>query len=325
MILLTGATGFLGRYLARELLDGGAELRLLARDPKSAALDEFRKRAEIVEGDLLDVSALEAATKGARKIVHAAAVVSFAKKRAAEMRRVNVGGTANVVNVALEAGVEKLLLVSSVAALGRSAEGQTLDETARWKESRFNTRYGRSKYLAELEVARGVAEGLPAVILNPCVILGAGDWARGTPKMFSRIDQGFGYYPAGTNAFVSAADVARTVVLALDSDYAKGERFVLAAEHWSYKDLFSEVARLLGKPAPKRRIPPGLARLAGALNERFAAVAGTEPVITRETARTSGASFFYENRKFLETFPQFSYTPVKQTLAESAAAFRAAC
>ena len=323
MMLLTGATGFLGRYIARAALAEGRPLRLFVRDENRPVLDEFRGKAEIAVGDVLDTPSLEAATRGVRQVVHAAAVVSFAKKRAREMYRANVTGTANVVNTALEAGVEKLALVSSVAALGRSADGQTLDESSRWQDSKYNTRYGRSKYLAELEAARGVAEGLPAVFISPAGILGAGDWGAGTPKMFWRIDKGFGFYPTGGNAFVGAADVARAVLLALDAGFGKGERFILAAEHWSYQELFAETARALGKMPPERRVPSGLARLAGRLNEIYAALTGAEPVITLETARTSGATFYYDNRKFLEAFPGFTYTPIKDVIKETAAAYRA--
>src|SRR3569832_927903 len=178
LVLVTGGTGFLGSYILQHLIDNGYPVRAIRRSAKplpwipAAILDQV----EWVDGDVLDVVALEEAKERVDTIIHSAAIVSFVKKDRREMYKVNVDGTANVVNMALEKNVRRLVYISSVAALGRTAGGGHVNEEKKWEEIKFNTNYAISKYKAELQVWRGISEGLEAVILNPSTILGFGDW-----------------------------------------------------------------------------------------------------------------------------------------------------
>ena len=180
MVFVTGATGLVGSHLVQALVQQGKPVRALYRSviPSFAGAD----KVQWVQGDILDVITLDEALIGVEQVYHCAAVVSFNPKRAEELYQVNVEGTANVVNASITAGVQKLLFVSSVAALGRMREGSAIDENMQWSPKANNSEYGRTKYLAEMEVWRGIGEGLKAVIVNPTIILGAGDWNSDLPK-----------------------------------------------------------------------------------------------------------------------------------------------
>ena len=175
-IFVTGGTGFLGSYLLRYLIHKGyTDIRALKRSTSSMALlGDVAHLIEWIDGDILDVVSLQESMQEVQQVYHCAAIVSYESGQADLMHEVNVVGTANVVNLALEMQVEKLVHVSSIAALGRSGKSKLLDESAKWEQSKFNTQYAISKHRAEMEVWRGIAEGLNAAIVNPSVILGSG-------------------------------------------------------------------------------------------------------------------------------------------------------
>jgi dihydroflavonol-4-reductase len=201
MIFVTGGTGFLGTHLLRELVARGEKVRALRRSiSKFFAGEKFVNEIEWVEGDVLDVSALEEAAAGCEKIYHCAAVVSFLPRDRERIMKVTVKGTANVVNVALQQQIKKLVHVSSVAAIGRGRNHEAVNEATAWEESRLNSSYSIGKYLAEREVWRGIAEGLNAVIVNPSFILGAGNWKEGTPQFFYNAWKGLKIYTGGGTA-----------------------------------------------------------------------------------------------------------------------------
>ena len=182
MIFVTGASGLLGSHLIQSLVAKGKMVRALYRNQ----IPSFKgaEKVQWVEGDLLDIISLEAAIEGAQQVYHAAAIVSFSPSKAAIMIKANQEGTANLVNICIDQKVEKLVFVSSVAALGRIREDAPIDETMHWTPETSNSIYGKSKYLAEMEVWRGMAEGLNIAIVNPVIIFGAGDWNKGSSEIF---------------------------------------------------------------------------------------------------------------------------------------------
>ena len=199
-ILVTGGTGFLGSYLLRILLKKGYQkIRALKRDSSDLSLvHNVKDQIEWVEGDLLDPESLGDAMEGVRQVYHCGAMVSFDPKQSNQMMRVNVEGTENIVNIALEIGIEKMVHVSSIAALGRTKETPNVNEETYFKRDENNSNYSISKYLSEQEVWRGIAEGLPAAILNPSVIIGSGFWNKGTGRMFQKVWDGLKFYPVGS-------------------------------------------------------------------------------------------------------------------------------
>ncbi|NNE55312.1 MAG: NAD-dependent epimerase/dehydratase family protein, partial [Flavobacteriales bacterium] len=227
MHLITGATGIVGTRLMLELLLKGESVRALRRASSNLSwperIFEFLGHSELfesiewVEGDVTDVESLIQAMNGVRFVYHTAAVVSFHRRDIDVMFKVNVEGTANVVNVAASSGVEKVCHISSTAAVGRSESGQLVTEETEWKDSPLNSAYAITKRNAEREVFRSQVEGLQTVVINPSVIVGPGDRKRSSAVIFSKVDEGLKFYPLGANAFVGVKDVARAAILLMES------------------------------------------------------------------------------------------------------------
>ncbi|HRI58261.1 MAG TPA: NAD-dependent epimerase/dehydratase family protein [Saprospiraceae bacterium] len=320
LILVTGGTGFLGSYLIRLLVQKGYKLRALRRAASAMDLvQEVAGQVEWVEADVTDIVALEDAFQGVTHVMHCAAISSFHPRDAERLKNINVDGTTNIVNLALDFGIQKLIHVSSIAAFGRSKDRPRLDETAKWVQSSDNSRYAVSKYLSEQEVWRAHIEGLPVAIVNPAVILGSGFWDAGSPRFFSQIDQGLKFWPVGRSGFVDVRDVAQFMLLLLESDIV-GERYILNAQNTSFKELFELIANALGTKPPPIKVTPLLAEVAWRVEWLKEKILGTEPVVTKESARSSVSSFYYDNKKSL-TVPGFQYRPLEQTIKETAAQF----
>lgn len=190
MIFVTGGTGFLGRHLLRKLADSDEPIRALIRDGSTIPpACHLPGKVEWVPGDVLDIPSLEEHMEGCSSVYHCAGLVSFEKKDRDRLMKINVEGTANVVNVALVKTIQKLVYVSSIAAIGRPAASNEISESTEWDFNGNQTNYGISKYLAEREVWRGLAEGLNAVIVNPSVIIGDGDWKK-VHRAFLQLPEG---------------------------------------------------------------------------------------------------------------------------------------
>ena len=315
--LVTGAAGLLGVYLIRELLKRNEPILAIYRTkiPTQLTQEELDKITWI-KGDILDVLFLEEVMQECNKVYHCAGLVSFSPRRVRDLYKINVDGTANVVNACLAAGITKLIHVSSVASLGRKRDGQTVTEDVKWDESANPSVYGKTKYLGELEVWRGVAEGLEAAIVNPVIILGNGDWDTGSAATFKNAYNEFPWYTEGTSGFVDACDVAKAMVLMMDSPIS-GERFILSAENWGYKDLFTAMAEGFGKKPPTRKVTPWLAALVWRLESIKGWLSGHDPLLTKETAETAQQKVKFSNLKLLNALPNFSFKPLNQTIKES--------
>ena len=302
------------------LAEGYANVRVLVRPGGDRQLlRDVLDRVTPVEGDVLDVPDLETAMEGCQWVFHCAAMISHYRRDRRRMERTNVSGTANVVNVALDFGVQRLVHVSSTAALGRRKKLRSINERTEWEPSSWNSHYAKSKYRAELEVWRGIAEGLPALIANPSVILGAGHWDRGAQKWFTNVWRGMTFYPPGANGFVGATDVARFLLLLARQNHS-GERYVVSAENRAYRDVFNHIADALGRPRPRVAVTPILKSAAWRWEWFKSTLTGELPLVTRETANNSMRSFWYENMRSVEELG-FTYTPVDQVLRETAVAF----
>ncbi|HYE53503.1 MAG TPA: NAD-dependent epimerase/dehydratase family protein [Chitinophagaceae bacterium] len=322
MILVTGGTGLVGSYLLKELVRTGTPVKALYRSVPSKLLTaEENGKIQWIKGDVLDVSLLNDIMQGVQKVYHAAAIVSFNHARKNELFKINIEGTANVVNAALDAGVAKLVHVSSVAAMGRIRNNQVINESMYWTPETSNSNYGHSKYLAELEVWRGIAEGLPAVIVNPTIIFGAGDWLQGSSKIFKTAYNEFPWYTNGTSGFVDVRDVVKAMILLMDSNITS-ERFILSAGNHSYREVFTSIAKAFGKKPPHKKVTPFLASIVWRLEWLKSRLAGQEPMLTRETARTAQARVEFDNSKFLRLFPSFSYIPIEKSIRDTCEIFK---
>ncbi len=319
LILVTGGTGFLGSYLLRMLVRQGLRVRALRRASSPMDLvQEVAGQIEWVETDVNDIPNLDAAFEGVTHVFHCAAIVSFHPRDLRRMMQINVEGTANVVNMALEHQVKKLVHVSSIAALGRTKERPDLEETAKWVTSKSNSQYAISKYLAEQEVWRGQAEGLNTAIVNPAIILGSGFWDLGSARFFKQVDDGLKFAPIGRSGFVDVRDVAAFMIRLMESEVS-GQRYVLSSENMDYKRFFQIIADALHTKPPFIRVTPLLAEVAWRVEWLKEKIIGGDPMVTKESARASVSRFFYHNEKSLAF--GFQYRPLEQTIRETAAQF----
>lgn len=314
-IFVTGGTGFLGAYIIKELIEKGYLVRAIRRSASLPSFipSEILDKVEWVEGDILDVVSLEDTMKGMDAVIHSAGMVSFTGKDRSEMYQVNVDGTANVINIALETGIKRLVHISSVAALGRTAKGGQVDEGKKWEESKVNTHYAKSKYKGELEVWRGMAEGLEAVILNPSTILGYGDWHSSSCAIFKNVYEEFKWYTPGINGFVDVEDVARITILVLESNITE-ERFIVNGDTWNFKQLMDSIADNFGKKKPTRQTTPILLGLAWRIEKWKSFFTGSRPLLTKESARVAISKTYFANDKILKAFPNFSFTPLELSI-----------
>ena len=304
-ILLTGATGFLGGYLASGLKEhfwgANRRCRLLVREGSDlTSLGQLPKGWETIIGDLNDPESLLDALEGIDTIFHAAALVSFQSEDRERMQLTNGEGTANLVNMALEAGVRRLIHLSSVAVLNRRSGGPVVTLKDRWPEEKPNSSYAESKFAAEREVWRGQAEGLSVAVLYPSTILGAGDFSgHNTSALWRMAASGRNIYPEGSAGFVAVEDVVEATLFALDRDI-DGDRFLLNAANLSWKEAQRMIAESIGAKPPSYRMPAWQSALLWPIESLRAKLAGKRPLITRETHHNVQSSFQYDGSAYTE-------------------------
>jgi len=317
-ILVTGGTGFLGAYIIKELIQKGYAVRAIRRSSKlpDYISNDTLAKVQWVNGDVLDINSLEDAMEGVDTVIHSAAIVSFIKKEREKMYHVNVDGTANVVSIALEKNVRRLIHISSVAALGRTAGGGHVNEEKKWEESKVNTHYAKSKYKAELEVWRGFGEGLSGVILNPSTILGYGDWNNSSSAIFKKVYEEFKWSTPGLNGFVDVEDVARLAVALMEKNIS-GERFIINGENWYFKRLQDSIADQFRKKRPKKKSGPFLLGLAWRLEKFRSLFTGHRPMVTKQSVKVALSQTWFENDKILAAMPEFSFTPLEKSIQKA--------
>lgn len=322
-ILITGGTGFLGAYIIKELVQQGYQVRALKRSPSLPSFipSSIFEKVEWVDGDILDVISLEDAMQGVDAVIHAAAVVSFDPDKKKTLFKVNIEGTANVVNAALEANVRRFVYISSVAALGRTAKESKVTEEKKWTKSRSNTHYAISKYFAEMEVWRAMGEGMEVMILNPSTILGFGNWEHSSCEIFKTVYNEFPWYTEGVNGFVDVEDVAK-VTVALMSSQVSNERFIVSGENWSIRQLMNSIAGNFGKKKPSKNATPFLMKIAWRLEKLKSRFTGKKPLLTKQSARVAQSKTYFDNTKLLNTLPGFSFTPLSQTIEKACARYK---
>ena len=321
-VLVTGGTGFLGAYIIRRLVESGHSVRAIRRGRTQPAFvpDTIWEKVEWVQCDILDIVGVEEVMDGMDAVVHAAGKVSFSGRDRSEIFSTNIDGTANLVNAALAAPIKRFLHVSSVAAMGRVGNGEVVTEDKTWQESRYNTTYAISKFRGEMEVWRGIGEGLPAVIVNPSTILGYGDWNSTSCALFRSAFREFPWYTEGINGFVDVSDTARAVVRLLESNIV-GERYILNGENWSFRRLFESIAAGFGKKPPTREATPFLAGVAWRAEKVKSWMSGRPSLLTRESARVARSSTLFDNGKLLRQLPDFAFTPLESSIREACQAY----
>ncbi|MGC4040618.1 MAG: NAD-dependent epimerase/dehydratase family protein [Flavobacterium sp.] len=307
MVLVTGGTGLVGAHLLLHLTENDAQVRAIYREPKSLEKtkslfqlyhkEQLFQKIEWLQADIIDIPSLEIAFRNIDYVYHCAGLISYDPNDENNLRKVNIEGTANIVNLCIGNSIKKLCHVSSIAALGDKAAHETeVTETTEWNPEAAHSDYAISKYGAEMEIWRGQQEGLDVVIVNPGVIFGAGFWNQGSGKFFSGIKKGFPFYTNGTTAYVGVADVVKSMVQLMQSNI-KGERFIVVSENLSFKKVIFGIAENLHAKKPKIEAKPWMLRIAWRLDWLVATLFRTKRKLSRYSANSLVSSEFISNQK----------------------------
>ena len=333
MILVTGGTGLVGTHLLLELTKKYAKIRAIHRPTSdlSSVLETFALylddpeyyfgKIEWVVADLTEFDSLLDALAGVDEVYHTAAFVSFDPRDRQLMIQSNAEGTANLVNACLEKNVGKLCYVSSTAALGSAPAGEMITEDMTWSYSRHRSAYSITKHHAEMEVWRGMAEGLQAVIVNPSIILGPGNWKRSSSYLFSAVWKGMKFHTEGITGYVDVRDVIHAMISLMEGEFF-GERFTVSAENLTYRKVLEMIATSLGRPLPSIHATPFLISVAWRLNWLSSRLNGSQQSITRETVRSSKRVALFSNEKIRETIG-IQFIPVLQSVQDTSRHFLA--
>lgn len=249
-----------------------------------------------VEADLNNIPELEVAFDQITRVYHCAALISFVASDYHHMRRVNIEGTTNIVNLCIANQVEKLCYVSSVAAIEKGQSGVLVDEADNWNNENFKSGYAITKYGAEMEVWRASQEGVPVVIVNPGVILGSGFWHKGSGKMFSKVNKGLKFYTEGVTGFVGVQDVVHVMQRLMDSNISN-ERYILVAENLSFKAVLTMISQALDKEKPRIRVTKWMGEIIWRLEYLRSKITLSTPLLTKYSARSSVSHHPYDATK----------------------------
>ncbi|MCH7658170.1 MAG: NAD-dependent epimerase/dehydratase family protein [Bacteroidetes bacterium] len=324
MILVTGATGLVGSHLLYELLSKGEKVKALKRQSSdtnrvlktlgyyTGEPENLFSGIEWINGDVTDRESLDPAFLDVDKVYHAAGMISMDPADRAEMARINIEGTANIVNLCVEKKIRKLCHVSSVAAFGHRVPPVVVDENVSWKAGTHKLTYRVTKFNAEMEVWRGMAEGLEAVIVNPSIIIGPGDWRKGSPAMFDRVAKGLKFYTHGVTGYVDVRDVAKAMILLMESS-EKEEHFILNSENLSFQELFEMIAIELNKPVPSIAATRFMTGLAWRLDYARKKLLGGTSLITREAVASAHKETLYSNEKVRKALG-IDFIPIRESV-----------
>lgn len=326
MLFVSGGTGMLGAHLLYNLAQKGHKITAIKRAQSnteqtrkifgyySDKADALFDRISWAEADMLNYAEVFYAMKDAEYVYHTAAQVSFNPKLREKIINENTAGTRNMVNAALEHGVKKFCHVSSIAALGSNKNAELIDELKHKNDIESDSGYGVSKFISETEVWRAAEEGLNAVIVNPSVILGAGNWLQGSPSLISTIAEGFKFYTEGKTGFCDVRDTAEFMTALMQSDITN-ERFIINSENLSYKKLFELIAGELGVKAPSIKAGKAMMNVARILDSLRSTITRSEARITKETVKAAQNVNLYSAEK-AERALNFTFRPVKQSLQD---------
>lgn len=310
MILVTGGTGLVGSHLLYKLVTTHKNVRAIYRRPHkldavkhvfsyySEDWETLYNKIEWIEANLNDVPKLQAAFIGVTHVYHCAAFISFEPDKYRTLRKINIEGTANIVNLCISNSVEKLCYVSTIATIGHHANPETLiTETTAWNPEEDNSVYSITKYGAELEVWRGTQEGLDAVIVNPGIILGPGFWrGGGSGSLFRQIHKGLNYYTRGASGYVDVYDVVSIMQQLMESSI-KNENYILVAENLTFKEFNTKLSKVLNIKKTAKEIKPWQLKVLWRLDWLNHKVFRKRRKLSRQLSKTIISVTEYDNSK----------------------------
>ncbi len=324
MILVTGSSGLVGSHVLYDLMQKKDPVLAMYRSEKRKARVQqlfnhynqtLNKSVDYeaiqwVQSDILDIDSFEQAVKRADRVIHCAALVSFHKMDFSRCISMNRTGTANVVNLCLKHGIKKLCYISSTAAQG--TKDSPVTERTPWIPGKEVSGYSISKHGAEKEVFRGIAEGLNASIVNPCVILGPGHWYRSSLTIMHAASRGMRFYPGGANAVVDARDVSQVVLKLLVSEES-GEKYLLIGKNISFEELFGKIGQAFNKAKPSIRINKQLALFVAFTMESLYRLFRKRSPVSVESIQASFKSLEYSNTKVVKRF-NYQFHSIEDTI-----------
>ena len=331
MILITGGTGLVGSHLLYKLAQTETSLRATYRTESkletvkhifsyySDDSDVLFNKIEWVHADITDIPKLTNAFKGITKVFHCAALVSFDPNDYYVLRHVNINGTANVVNLCLSHKIKKLCYVSSIATIGKSLDNSIITEDLEWNKEDDNTVYAITKYGAEIEVWRGVQEGLDAVIVNPGVIVGPGFWRASSSSLFRKIHKGLSYYTTGSTGYVGVFDVVN-IMTKLYEGSTKNERFILASENLTFKLFLTTAAEHLKVKPPKKEASLFLLKLAWRIDWLRNNLLNKRRKITKHLVSTLTTKRNYSSQKIIDEL-NYKFKSIDESISETSQFF----
>lgn len=314
-IFVTGGDGFLGSNLVRVLLNRGHKLRLLLQaGRKTKTLDGLE--LEIVEGDLLNFDSIKAAAKDAEAIFHIAASTSIWPSRNEIVNKVNIEGTQNVIRLAKELKVKKLVHVGTANTFSFGCLEKPGIEDTEYISSQYGLDYMDSKWKAHQLVMNAVKEGVPAVVVNPTFMLGAYDSVPSSGAMILAVNSQKlpGFAPGGRN-YICVKDAATGIANALEKGKV-GESYIIGNENLSYKEAFGKMATVLGVNPPKRSIPCWGLLAYGRIGSIIAAITGVKPTVSYAMAKISCDAHYFTAEKAVREL-DLPQTPIEEGISES--------
>jgi dihydroflavonol-4-reductase len=310
MILVTGATGLVGSHLLVQLLQENEEVKALFRSEKQIEkvknVFAFHNQTALfdkinwVKGDITDVPSLEIAFENVTHVYHCAALISFDPNDEDQLRKINIEGTANVVNCCVDFGIKKLCHVSSIAALGSPKEHETtITEETEWNKEELHSDYAITKYGAEMEVWRGHQEGLEVVIVNPGVIFGFGFPNQGSDTIIQSVKKGQWFYTKGNISIVSVNDVVKSMTVLMNSSIS-GEKFIVVGENLSIEHFLIFVANTFGIKKPSIYANKTLTAIAWRMDWLLSLLTGNKRKFTKILAQSAHDTTVVSNQKIIE-------------------------
>ena len=333
MILVTGGTGLVGSHLLYNLIKEGKKVKAIYR--RRHKLESVKKvfsyytedfealfsKIEWVEANINDIPAMEIAFKGITHVYHCAAFVSFEPDKYHQLRRINIQGTANIVNLCISNNIKKLCYFSSVAAIGNEHNPELFsNEDTPWDTEEDISVYAITKYGAEIEVWRGTQEGLDAVIVNPGIILGPGHWRSGSSGSLIRlISKGISYYTNGVSSYVDIWDVINVSTQLMNSNI-KNERFILVSENITFNDFQKSVAKVLKVEPAKKEATKFILEIGWRLDWLNHKLRGKRRTLSKQMAKTLRSKRCYDNTKIKQVL-NFEFTPIDDSIKKVSAYF----
>lgn len=324
MILVTGGTGLVGAHLLFALLQSKDKVRATHR--ASSDLNAIKKvfdcftsegetlynKIEWVEANITEIPALTNAFEGITHVYHCAAYISFDPKNYYKLKKSNIEGTANVVNLCLSKGIEKLCYVSSIATLGHTLDNSAIDEDTDWNPEDNNSVYAITKFGAEMEVWRGIQEGLKAVIVNPGVILGEGFWDSGSGKLIKNAAKGATYYTDGSSGFVDVQDVVTVLIDLMKSDITR-ERYVLVGSNLNYRQFLVMITKEFKVTQPSKKMSRGFMVFFSKMDYFSSKLFGSKRLLPKPLVESMFTHSVYDASKIENTLG-FTFTPIEETI-----------